>query len=143
MSGEIKITDYAEEYDDCTEVLDEELPEYKEVDPSTLKPKVDEKKFFGVNTLFDEDDDEEDDTFFDMDKHWVGMPAHEQSHLMPHKQLIVNFQTEEDLLAFARLVGRKLTMKTKSIWYPERDTIASVLTRWIDEEEEGFTDANE
>jgi len=134
MAGTKQINDYAAEYNDCMEVLDKELPEWVEPDPASFGPKVDEKKMFGVNTLFGEDEDE-DETYFDMDKHWVGMPKCESKNLMPHKQLIVSFQTEEDMIAFGKLIGQKITMKTKSVWYPKRDPIVSTLNRWVDEGE--------
>lgn len=35
------------------------------------------------------------------------------------KRLIVNFENMEDLDNFAKLIGQKLTLKTRSIWYPE------------------------
>lgn len=132
MSGEKKFKDYAAEFEDCMEVLDGELPEYKEVDTSKLKPKADDNSRMGLVSLFDDD---EDDPVFDMDAHWRDMPAYEVENMMPFKQLMINFQTEEDMIAFAKLVNRKITKRTKSIWYPERDTIAGSLVRWLDEGE--------
>lgn len=136
MSGDKKITDYAAEYEDCMETLEKDLPDQEEIDPKTILPKVDGRKNAGLNTLgFEEDDEEEgfDETIYDLEDHWVGMPACESENLMPYKQLIVSFQNEDDMIAFGKLVGRKITKKTKSIWYPEREQIINVLTRWVDE----------
>lgn len=137
MSGDKKFTDYAAEYEDCMETLDKDIPEQEEIDSKTILPKVDGRKNTGVNTLaFDEEEEEGfDETVFDMDEHWVGMPACDSEHLMPYKQLIVSFQNEDDMIAFGKLVGRKITKKTRSIWYPEREQIVNTLTRWVDEGE--------
>jgi hypothetical protein len=51
--------------------------------------------------------------------HWVDMPMFEQNDLMPIKQVIVSMMTEEDVIAFAELIGQRLTLRGKSsVWYP-------------------------
>lgn len=124
------INDYAEEYDDCMDILENELPKYIEYDEKLIKPKVGSKPK-DIVSLFEEDEDED----FYIEDEWVDMPAFEANNMMYYKQLIVSFQTKDDMLAFAELVGRTITDKTKSIWYPQRETIASTLNRWIDEDE--------
>ncbi len=52
---------------------------------------------------------------------WIGMPEFEQDNLNPKKQIIVSFATEADRESFSKLIGQKLTEKTKSIWYPEQE----------------------
>lgn len=54
-------------------------------------------------------------------RHYKGMPEYKNQNLLPVKSLIINFATEEDYEEFEKLVGQKLTMKTKSIWYPEQE----------------------
>jgi hypothetical protein len=54
-------------------------------------------------------------------KHWCGMPEFKQRDLTPVKQLTVNFEKQEDIEAFAELVGQTITPDTRSIWYPEAD----------------------
>ena len=56
---------------------------------------------------------------FDPEKEWRegGMPEFEQEDIMGRK-LYVYFDTEEDIQAFAKLVGQTITDKTKFIWYP-------------------------
>jgi hypothetical protein len=49
------------------------------------------------------------------------MPEFEHQDLKPWKTLAVHFASEEDMLAFSRLVGQTITPKTKSIWYPRAE----------------------
>lgn len=51
-------------------------------------------------------------------EHWVDMPEFEQEKQKPHAQIIFRFENEDDLQAFATLIGQKLTKKTKSAWFP-------------------------
>lgn len=51
---------------------------------------------------------------------WQGMPEFVQEEQKPYAQVIVRFKTEEDMLDFAKLVGQKLTKRTKSLWHPFR-----------------------
>lgn len=52
-------------------------------------------------------------------EHWVGMPEFNQEKQKPYSQIIVRFSSEEDLQEFAKIIGQKLTKKTKSIWHPQ------------------------
>ena len=54
----------------------------------------------------------------------------EKQHVL---KIIVRFRTEEDLAEFAKLIGQKLTIKTKSIWHPYKSHRSNTITRWIDE----------
>lgn len=63
---------------------------------------------------------------------WLGMPDFEQEDLTPLKSLTIHFSTEEALVSFAELVGQRLTMKTKSIWFPEEDLEPIIDKRWAD-----------
>lgn len=69
----------------------------------------------------------------DWEEHWVGMPEFDQEDNPPYKKIIMNFRSEEDYKAFAKLVGQNLTEKTKSIWYPKLDIDDNMLKRWIEE----------
>lgn len=55
------------------------------------------------------------------DEYWKGMPEFVQKDLTPLKSIYVHFETIEDMEAFAKLVGQKLTLNTRSIWYPEAE----------------------
>ena len=50
---------------------------------------------------------------------WEGMPEFVQEPQKPFAKIIVRFDTEQDLQDFAKLIGQKLTPKTKSIWHPQ------------------------
>lgn len=69
-------------------------------------------------------------------EHWVGLPAYESTNLEPEKQLIVSFRTKEDFLAFSSVIGQQLTLKTRSVWYPERARDENSLKRWLEIEDD-------
>jgi hypothetical protein len=64
-------------------------------------------------------------TLWDLDeralweKEWHGMPEFVQENLEPAKSLKVNFLTLDDYGSFCKLINQKLTIQTKSIWFPE------------------------
>ena len=58
------------------------------------------------------------DTEPDWRQHWAGMPEFVQEAQMPYSQIIIRFETKEDLENFALIIGQTLTRKTKSIWHP-------------------------
>jgi len=55
----------------------------------------------------------------DPDAEWKDMPEYQHEDLSSKKRLLVHFATEEDYAAFSKLIGQKLTMDTRSIWFPE------------------------
>jgi hypothetical protein len=67
-------------------------------------------------------------------KHWIGMPSFIQEDNPPFKKLIISFRSEKDYEEFAILVDQKLTMKTKSVWYPKLDREENALLRWMEDE---------
>lgn len=52
-------------------------------------------------------------------EYWQGMPEFSQEDLMPDSRLIINFATNQDRKAFARLIGQRISRRTRSTWYPE------------------------
>jgi hypothetical protein len=53
-------------------------------------------------------------------KEWEGMPEFIQEKTdKPYAQIIFRFANEEDLKDFAKIIGQKLTNKTKSAWHPQ------------------------
>ena len=53
-------------------------------------------------------------------KEWIGMPEFVQEKKnAPYSKIIVRFETKEDMLDFSKIIGQKLTNKTKSIWHPK------------------------
>ena len=61
--------------------------------------------------------------------HWQGMPEFEQDDVSAPYSVKVNFNTLEDLQAFASLVGQNLTERTKFIYYPKliQESYGSVI----------------
>lgn len=51
-------------------------------------------------------------------EHWKEMPEFVQDKKEPYAKIIIRFDNEEDLQDFAKMIGQKLTNKTKSIWHP-------------------------
>lgn len=49
---------------------------------------------------------------------WLEMPEFVQEKQRPYAQIVVRFDSEDDLQEFATLINQKLTRKTKSIWHP-------------------------
>lgn len=64
---------------------------------------------------------------------WVGMPEFVQPKVEAFKTLIVRFDNREDYDAFARLIGQRLTMKTKSIWHPKLVRGKDAKKRYVSE----------
>lgn len=67
------------------------------------------------------------------EEHWQDMPEFVQKKKEPFSKIIVRFETEEDLQSFAKLIGQKLTPKTKSIWHPFKSHWGSEKKTWEDE----------
>ena len=51
-------------------------------------------------------------------EHWQGMPTFEQEDKLGIQQIVVHFETREDVAAFAKLVQQPITERTNSLWYP-------------------------
>lgn len=66
-------------------------------------------------------------------KEWVDMPEFVQEKQEPYAKIIFRFETKEDLEAFSKLIGQKLTEKTKSAWHPHKPHCGTIVRRWIDE----------
>lgn len=58
-------------------------------------------------------------TLFEDKNEWEGMPEFIQEKKEAYSKIIVRFDNEEDLQEFAKMIGQKLTNKTKSIWHPK------------------------
>ena len=64
-------------------------------------------------------------------EHWQDMPEFKHNDLEPVQQIVVVFNSEEDKQKFAKLVDQKLTLKTKSIWFPGKDHFNAVDFAYI------------
>jgi len=65
---------------------------------------------------------------------WKDMPEFVQEKQEPFSKITVRFETEDDLNDFAKLIGQKLTPKTKSIWHPYKPHVSGKIRRWVDDE---------
>ncbi len=54
----------------------------------------------------------------DWQEHWQGMPEYAHKDLRPFQQITLNFECREDVQAFAKLVGQRLTDETDTLWFP-------------------------
>lgn len=66
-------------------------------------------------------------------QHWVDMPEFIQDKKDPYAKIIVRFENEEALQEFAKIIGQKLTNKTKSIWHPFKSHWGLDKKIWSDE----------
>jgi hypothetical protein len=69
------------------------------------------------------------------EQHWQNMPEFSQKDKSAHRQIIVSFDTDEDVAAFAKLIDQNITKKTKSVWFPERTKNNVKDLFWIGDEE--------
>lgn len=67
---------------------------------------------------------------FDYDKEWEGMPEFIAEDLKAIASVTINFLTVEDMNAFSKLIGRRITFQTKSILFPVIEPVKKV---YIDE----------
>lgn len=65
--------------------------------------------------------------------HWLAMPEFVQTKQAEEfAKIVVRFKDQESLDDFARLIGQKLTPKTKSIWHPFKSHWGGGRKRWVD-----------
>jgi hypothetical protein len=80
------------------------------------------------------------DTEYDSDdwqEEWKDMPEFVQEKQdEAYAKIIFRFENEEDLQAFAKLIGQKLTNKTKSSWHPYKSHWGGMNKLWVDENDE-------
>ena len=67
------------------------------------------------------------------EEEWVDMPEFIQKKQTCYAQIIFRFDNEKNLQEFAKLIGQKLTKKTKSCWYPFKSHWGNNKKVWVDE----------
>jgi hypothetical protein len=67
---------------------------------------------------------------------WQGMPEFICEDLDAFKQVLVNFESRDAMDAFAALVGQRVTLDTKSIWYPKAELFHMMSKLYVDDDEE-------
>ena len=70
---------------------------------------------------------------FNANDEWKDMPEFIQEKQKEYAKIIVRFDNENDLQEFSKLIGQKLTNKTKSIWHPQLIRGQNSGKRYIDE----------
>ena len=75
--------------------------------------------------LFDEDNA--------WQQEWKDMPEFVQEDLTSYRKIIVHFKCKEDVEAFAKLIGQKISPKQPSIAFPERQIRRYADKRYVDE----------
>jgi hypothetical protein len=70
---------------------------------------------------------------FDPNAEWQGMPEFEQEDKLGAYQIIVHFEDEKSLKAFAELTQQSITVKTKYIWYPAQENLDARNLLTVDE----------
>ena len=68
------------------------------------------------------------------EKHWKDMPEFSQERKKDYAKIVFRFENEEDLQEFAKLIGQKLTNKTKSAWYPYKSHYTGLKKFWVTDE---------
>lgn len=68
----------------------------------------------------------------DWREEWKDMPEFVQNKQEPYAKIIFRFDNEESLQDFAKLIGQKLTNKTKSAWFPFKSHFQKTKMKWID-----------
>lgn len=76
---------------------------------------------------------QEDGKFEEWRDHWKGMPEFTYSSAEPIQSVLVHFASLEDRENFSRLIGQKISGKTKSVWYPAAEIVGAMDKEWIDE----------
>ena len=67
----------------------------------------------------------------DWEKEWKDMPEFSHTNKKPIRQIIVSFNSEEDIKAFSELVKQKIGPKSKSMWFPKEDREKPSLFKYI------------
>jgi len=70
---------------------------------------------------------------FDPEKEWEGMPEFMQDDLKPFRTIHVHFEDQKAVGEFAKLVGQKITEKTRFIWFPELKRRKLIDKRYVEE----------
>lgn len=67
---------------------------------------------------------------------WEGMPEYTQDDIMPHRQIIVSFNSDESVAKFAKLTNALITPKTRSFWFPPEEVMSTVDHAYTSDDDE-------
>ena len=65
---------------------------------------------------------------------WIGMPEFTQEKQSPYAKIIIRVECREDLDQLSKLLGQKLTQKTKSAWFPFKSHWGLEKKKWVSNE---------
>ncbi len=66
---------------------------------------------------------------------WKDMPEFVQDKQTPYAMIIMRFRNQEDLDEFGRLIGQRVTPRTKSLWHPQLPRGLTRYKRYKDSDE--------
>ena len=66
-------------------------------------------------------------------EHWKEMPEFVMNDESPQRTLRVHFRNQDDVDEFAKLIGQKISPKTKSIWHPQAKNRIVSDKHYVDE----------
>lgn len=69
-------------------------------------------------------------------REWVAMPEYSHSNQTGCRSLIMHFETEDDVKAFAEYMSQKITPLTKSMWYPKLKTKSVLDRKYVNQTED-------
>lgn len=122
--------DYATEADEWQDVIaDNRLQEFAEPDIDIIRDILStvedlQAELTGYDfdlSCFGTPLEDAGDEVGDPEKEWVGMPEFKQEDVSGYSHLTVHFANQADLDEFAKLVGQKITHKTRWIWFPKQN----------------------
>lgn len=61
------------------------------------------------------------------------MPEFVMNDESPQRTLRIHFRNQEDVEDFAKLIGQKISLKTKSIWHPQAQNRIVSDKHYVDE----------
>ncbi len=64
---------------------------------------------------------------------WLDMPEFVMEDCNSKRKIVVHFKNDEDVQAFAELIGQPITPKQKSLWFPPIPIRRYADKRYVDE----------
>lgn len=67
-------------------------------------------------------------------KHWQNLPEFEQEKEDVFRKIRVNFRSDADHEKFVQLICPNSSVRTKSVWYPEKPRQNRLVIRWVEDQ---------
>ena len=68
------------------------------------------------------------------EEEWQDMPEFVQENKLPFRTIYVHFKNEKDVEAFSKLIGQKISQRTKFVWYPKVTPEDLIKLKYVDSE---------